>query len=78
MTTRCMCWSVWLLVSSCLLGAGGCTWERFNLFAPPAVPPSDAEGFVLRPDGLVPDKPRVSSEVDNQLAAARELLWKLR
>jgi outer membrane protein assembly factor BamD (BamD/ComL family) len=76
MATRRVVWGFGRAVLLGLLaGSAGCTWDRFNLLTPPEAPKeAPTDSFVLRPDGLVPDKvPAAATGVQAQLATAREL-----
>jgi TolA-binding protein len=55
-----------------LLLAGGCTWDQLSPFKPPVPPPPPVESFVLRPEGMVPDKAPAAG-AEETLAGAREL-----
>jgi TolA-binding protein len=62
----------WLL-AAVLGGAAGCSWDQFTLFKPPTPPPPPVESFVLRPDGLAPEKPPAEGGAQASLAGAHEL-----
>jgi outer membrane protein assembly factor BamD (BamD/ComL family) len=61
------------LLAAGLAGAGGCTWDEFHLVKPPTPPPPPVESFVLRPEGLVADKPVKEGSPEATLAGAGEL-----
>lgn len=67
-----------VLAGSCLLGSAGClqekfTWRQLNPFEPAVVDPG-TDTYVLRPDGLVPEKAAagVNDRVATVLAAGRD------
>jgi TolA-binding protein len=62
----------WLLAALCA-GAGGCTWDQLSLTKPPVPPPPPVDGFVLRPEGMTPEKQPNGDGAPAQLAGAHEL-----
>jgi TolA-binding protein len=51
----------------------GCAWDDFVLFKPPTPPPPPVESFVLRPEGLAPEKKPAEGGPQATLAGAHEL-----
>lgn len=54
-------------------GAAPTIWNGFGLYAPPKPPPPPVDSFVVRPDGLTPEKVPEKNTPDAQLAGARDL-----
>jgi outer membrane protein assembly factor BamD (BamD/ComL family) len=48
-------------------------WNGFGLWAPPKAPPPPVDSFIVRPDGLTPEKVPEEGTADAQLAGARDL-----
>ncbi len=48
-------------------------WNGFGLFTPPKPPPPPVDDFIVRPDGLTPEKAPETNTPDAQLAGARDL-----
>jgi TolA-binding protein len=61
----------WVLAAVCA-GASGCSWDEFSLVKPPVPPPPPADGFVLRPEGMTPEKMPTGEGSAAQLAGAHE------
>jgi TolA-binding protein len=65
-------WRPWVLAAVCA-GAGGCSWDQFTLTKLPTPPPPPVDGFVLRQDGLSPEKSPAGPGAAAELAGAHEL-----
>jgi Outer membrane lipoprotein len=53
--------------------AGPGVWNAFGLFGPPKPPPPPVDSFIVRPDGLTPEKPPEGGTTEARLAGARDL-----
>jgi outer membrane protein assembly factor BamD (BamD/ComL family) len=66
----------WVLAAVFAGANNGCSWDEFTLVKPPTAPPPPVDGFVIRAEGITPEKLPAENSPQAQLAGAHELFRK--